>query len=80
LEVLRRLLARAAESSKYLQFFDEYLGASEFELALHILCNFFLEPATPEISEEALNEIRVLHKAMELEDDCVERLQRKLRK
>jgi hypothetical protein len=53
--------------------FDEYLGANELELALHSACDALLEsPTMP--SAEVLKKIEDAHKAMDLRDDCVERL------
>jgi hypothetical protein len=54
--------------------FDEYLEANELELALHSACDALLENPFDKHSAEVLKKIEDLHKAMELRDDCVERL------
>jgi hypothetical protein len=56
------------------EWFDEYLGANELELALHSACDALLEDPFDKPSAEVLKRIEDLHKAMELRDDCVERL------
>ena len=54
--------------------FDEYLEANELELALHSACDALLESPSDKPSAEVLKKIEDLHKAMELRDDCIERL------
>jgi hypothetical protein len=54
--------------------FDEYLEANELELALHSACDALLESPFDKPSVEVLRKVEDLHKAMDLRDDCVERL------
>jgi hypothetical protein len=54
--------------------FDEYLEANELELALHSACDALLESPYDRPSDEVLKKIEDAHKAMDLRDDCVERL------
>jgi hypothetical protein len=56
------------------QWFDEFLTANELELALHTACDALLEDPSVKPSAEVLQKIEDLHKAMELRDDCVEKL------
>jgi hypothetical protein len=60
-----------------LGYFDEFLSANELGLALHILCDFFLEPDAPPTSQEQRLRLQSLHSSMEIVDDCVARLQQK---
>jgi hypothetical protein len=54
--------------------FDEYLEANELELALHSACEALLDSPYDKPSAEVLKRIEDAHKAMDLRDDCVERL------
>jgi hypothetical protein len=54
--------------------FDGYLEANELELALHSACDALLESPYDKPSVEVLEKIEDAHKAMDLRDDCVERL------
>ena len=54
--------------------FDEYLEANELELALHSACDALLEGSFDKPSADVLKKVEDLHKAMDLRDDCVERL------
>jgi hypothetical protein len=54
--------------------FDEFLEANELELALHSACDALLESTHDKPSAEVLKNIEDCHKAMDLRDDCVERL------
>jgi hypothetical protein len=54
--------------------FDEYLEANELELALHSACDALLESPYDKPSAEVIKKIEDAHKAMDLRDDCVERL------
>jgi hypothetical protein len=56
------------------EWFDEFLEANELELALHLACDALLENPFDQPSAEVLKKIEDLHKAMELRDDCNERL------
>ena len=67
---LRPLFSLDGNQLGYLQYFDEELDANEFEIALHALCNFLLEPTTPETSPKVIEKVEVIHQMMELEDGC----------
>ena len=54
--------------------FDESLEANELELALHPACDALLDSPHDRPSAEVLKKIEDAHNAMELRDDCVERL------
>jgi hypothetical protein len=57
--------------------FDEFLREHEWGLALHVVCDYLLEPATPPAAAELIEEIQGLHKAMGIEDSCAIDLRRK---
>jgi len=54
--------------------FNEYLESNELELALHLVCDALLEQPHNKPSATALRFIADVHKAMDLQDDCVEKL------
>jgi hypothetical protein len=64
-------LKQGAAATKW---FDEFLDANELELALHVVCDFLLEPATPAASRQIRLEIERLHAKMEIIDNCAARL------
>jgi hypothetical protein len=73
---LRSVLATGQAEAK-LALFDELVEQHEWEIALHVVCDYLLEP-TARISLEAIIEqIRTLHEKMGLHDTCVADLQRK---
>ena len=57
--------------------FDEFIREHEWELALHVVCDYLLEPATPAAAPELIAKIQNLHEIMGLEDSCVTDLHRK---
>ena len=57
--------------------FDEFIREHEWELALHVVCDYLLEPATPPAAPELIEDIQSLHKAMGIWDSCVTDLRRK---
>jgi hypothetical protein len=67
---LRHLFLLNENLSDYRQHFDEVLNANEFEIALHALCDFLLEPTTPNVGLDEINKIDTLHEKMGLNDDC----------
>ena len=75
LQKLRPLLDGASESR--LDLFDEFVREHEFELALHTVCDFRLEPNVRRLNASELEQIRLLHQAMQIEDSCVEELQKR---
>jgi hypothetical protein len=76
LDSLRRLFSRDEGSKQRVEFFDEFLSANEFELALHTLCDFLLESENAQCDQAALDQIEVLHQKMRINDDCVDSLRR----
>lgn len=74
--VSRRL---ASTQPGYLRHFDQSLDANEYEVALHALIDFLLEPATDPISQDAITEISDVHSLMGLNDDCVNRLKQRIK-
>lgn len=77
LRALRSVFSLGPAGLKYQGFFDEYLDVNELELALHAVCDFLLEPTTPNVDDEAIEQIQVLHRLMKLEDDCTRTLKEK---
>jgi hypothetical protein len=71
---LRSLLpVLLAESGRpFLNLFDEFVENHEFELAVHVVCDFMLEPNSPPVSTSTVEQIRRLHVAMEIDNHCVE--------
>ena len=78
LEELRPILAEKEASSGYLKFFDEFLGECELGLALHAVSDYLLEKGIPGPDDQTIDRIRVLHDALDISDDCVERLRAKI--
>lgn len=74
---LRHLFLLNENLSGYRQHFDEVLNANEFEIALHALCDFLLDPTTPNIGLSEINKIDVLHEKMGLDDTCAAALRAK---
>jgi hypothetical protein len=70
LERLSKVFFSGPEGSKYKGFFEEFLAANEFELALHVVRDYLLEPFTPGVDEATVGQIETLHKLMGLQDGC----------
>jgi hypothetical protein len=70
---LKPLLASGTEPA-YERAFNEFVDHDEFDLALHALCDFLLEPNTAPPQLEDLREIDALHQMMDVTDDCMKRL------
>jgi hypothetical protein len=71
---LRAALENHAVFQSHRDWFDEALEANELEFTLHSACEAFLENRFDKPSARVLKKIEDLHKAMELRDECVERL------
>jgi hypothetical protein len=69
----QELLVETAQS--FVNLFDEFMNEGEFGLALHVVCDFLLEPDFPRVTESTLDRIQRLHTAMKLDDSCVQDLQ-----
>jgi hypothetical protein len=76
---LRPLFAMNEAQSCYRDWFDELLEHREFEVALHRLVDFLLEPSTPGIGPFEVEQIGNLHRSMELTDNCCLALNKKSR-
>jgi|SRR5271163_4604480 len=60
------------------QLFDEFVQEHEWELALHLVCDYLLEPKTHAQPEAVIQEIRDLHDVMGIEDTCIADLRQKM--
>jgi hypothetical protein len=80
LRPLRRVFESVPESTRKAEFFDEFLEANEFELALHTLCDLLMESEGVPITTNLLEIIAELHESMEITDDWVVRLRLRLQK
>lgn len=77
LQSLRPLFSLNESDSTFRVYFDEWLDANEFELALGALCDFLLEPATPGMASVELEKIDAVFRTMALGDDRVAALRGK---
>jgi len=59
------------------QVFDEFVREHEWGLALHVVCDYFLESTVQAAPEAVMQLIQSLHEAMAIEDNCVADLRRK---
>jgi hypothetical protein len=59
------------------ELFDEFLAANELELALHVACDFLLDSKLRLVDSSIVSRIEAAHAAMNLNDECVERLRMK---
>ena len=74
LQSLRPILL-TEHGHSFLDLFDEFMREQEFELTLHVVCDYILEPSFLTVSNATVEQIRRLHTEMEIVDDCVEDLQ-----
>jgi hypothetical protein len=74
LQTLRTLFPSSEAGITAAEYFDEYLSVNELGLALHVVCDFLLEPDQPPTSHELQAQLQRLHSRMEITDDCVNRL------
>jgi hypothetical protein len=72
-----RLLLLTDEKGEFLRWFDEFIAHHEFELALHVVCDFVSEPSCAHIDRKTLDIVERLHRLMEIEDDCINQLSSK---
>ena len=77
LQSLRPLFSLNESDSSFRAYFDEWLDANEFAIALGALCDFLLEPSTPGIAWTELKKIDAAFRAMDLDDDRVSALRGK---
>lgn len=57
--------------------FDEFLREHEWGLALHVVCDYLLEPTTQAVPTAVIQQIQTLHEVMGIQDTCVADLRRK---
>ena len=75
LQALRPILLTRNHNS-YLDPFDEFMEQREFGLALHAVCDFILEPDSLPLDRHTLQQIRTLHMVMQIDDHCVDELEK----
>ena len=73
---LRAVLLTGGDVS-FSKLFDEFVQEGEWELALHVVCDYLLEPNTQAAPPTVIQQVQALHEAMRVEDSCVADLQRK---
>jgi hypothetical protein len=56
------------------QLFDEFMREHEFELALHLLCDYLLERTTQPAAPAIVKLVEKLHASMQIVDNCVANL------
>jgi hypothetical protein len=56
------------------QLFDELMREHEFGLALHLLCDYLLEPTTQPAAPTIVKLVEKLHASMQIVDNCVANL------
>jgi hypothetical protein len=59
------------------KLFDEFIREYEFELALHVICDYLLELEIQIPDDAILEKIESLHRTMQIEDDCLRNLRAK---
>ena len=62
------------------QLFDEFVRENEWELALHLVCDYLLEPTSQRAPMEVIQQIETLHEAMGIVDSCMADLRGKARR
>jgi len=75
LRPLRPLLLTERGHS-FVDLFDEFLEQHEFELALHLVCEFILDSHASKVDKSTVDQIERLHTAMKIDDRCVEELRK----
>ncbi len=80
LDELRSVFDReTGKQGAYLRIFDEFIEESEFYAALHVICDYLMEPENPVIDAMVLEKIAAIHDVMQIQDYCMEMLQAKVR-
>jgi hypothetical protein len=67
---LRAMLSTAGGFNSS-EVFDEFVREHEWGLALHVVCDYLLEPTAQAAPEAVIQQIQSLHAAMGIEDTCV---------
>jgi hypothetical protein len=74
LQALRPVLL-GERGHSFLDLFDEFMQQREFGFALHTLCDFILDPDSPQVSKSILDQIQRLHALMKIDDHCLEEIE-----
>ena len=61
------------------QLFDDFVREHEWGLALHLVCDYLLQPTAQAAPEAVIQQIESLHEAMGIKDACVADLRGKAR-
>jgi len=75
LSSLRPLLSMGGDNVNL--FFDDFVREYEWGLALHVVCDYLLEPKTQAAPTAVIQQIEALHEAMGIVDSCTADLRRK---
>jgi hypothetical protein len=78
LQELRPILVCSGDT-RFLELFDDLLDHHEFGLALNCVCDYLLDIEASAPDSLTIERVKVLHAAMQVEDDCVVRLLAKAR-
>lgn len=73
---LRAVLSEGRSQAAH-QVFGEFVREHEWGLALHVVCDYLLEPTVQAAPEAVMQQIQSLHEVMAIEDNCVADLRRK---
>lgn len=76
LAILRSEMALSSEPS-WLDVFDEFVEQREFELALHVACDYFSEQSASSPTTAAVSAVVKLHEIMQIKDSCAADLRAK---
>jgi hypothetical protein len=77
LQSLRAIFPHGPRGETCCALFDDFLANNEFGLALDVLCDFLLDPATRPVTETELKDIAALRVLMEVDDQYFLRLRDK---
>jgi hypothetical protein len=73
LQSLRPVLP-SEPNHRFLDLFDQFMEQREYELALHTVCDYILEPGSPRVGVATVTQIDRLHALMKIDDQCVQEL------
>jgi hypothetical protein len=65
LQTLRTLIPPSEAGIMAAKYFDEFMSENELGLALHVVCDFLVEPNQPPASPELQAQLQRLHSQME---------------
>jgi len=69
---------KTGKQDAYLHIFDEFIEESQYFAALHVICDYLMEPVNPILDAALVEKISEIHDLMQLEDYCVEMLRAKI--